>query len=100
MLERQTVVARAKLRKYDLDAVRHGNISWSCKDGELTTRASPVEPFATDSAIVDESYNINIIIGSLTSLVVGTKTAAVGLAVFVDGEGIVAAGGDCNSMNA
>lgn len=76
---------KSQVEKYDLDAV-HLNISWSCKHGELTTRASPVELFATDSTIVDESCNINILIGSLTSLVVGTKTAAVGLAVFVDGE--------------
>jgi hypothetical protein len=65
----------------------------------LTTGTSKVEFFATDSAIVDESGNLNIIISALTSLVIRTEAPAIGLAIFVDGEGIVTASGDSNSVD-
>lgn len=69
------------------------------EDRKLSTSTGKVQLLAADSSVVDESCNIDIIITSLTSLVIGAEAPAVSLALSVDCEGVVTASGNSNSLD-
>lgn len=77
-----------------LAVVRDGIDFGRCsEDGVLTASASPIQVLVADSSVVEQGRSSNIVIGALSSLVVGTEAPTIAFAIFGDGEGMIGTGG-------